>query len=157
MLSRPLHRIRSERGMTLVEVMMVIFLIGLTSSIVVFTMPERVKPIEKAADRLTRDVRMAADRAILTGRVQGIDLLEDGYARVEWQNEDWVVLRGAGSQREDAQIRILNTGGGADEAQPELIFDPTGVNEAFDLELMNKGERLILTLAADGEIRRDAR
>ncbi|MEM7493254.1 MAG: GspH/FimT family pseudopilin [Pseudomonadota bacterium] len=157
MLTRPLHKPHKEQGMTLVEVMMVVFLIGLTSSIVVFTLPERAKPIERAADTFARDVKMAADRAILTGRVQGIDVLERGYAQVEWKPEtqSWDQLRGRQGQRDELQLRLINVSEPGDDVGPELRFDPTGVNSAFDLELVVEGERMRLTLSPDGDVARD--
>ena len=157
MLTQPFHKPHTEQGMTLVEVMMVVFLIGLTSSIVVFTLPERAKPIERAADRFEQDVKMAADRAILTGRVQGIDVLERGYARVEWQPEtqSWDQLRGAQGQRDELQLRLINVAEANDNLAPELRFDPTGVNSAFDLELIVGRDRTRLTLSPDGGVARD--
>lgn len=151
---------RSEAGFTLVEVMTVVFIIGLTSGLVLLTMPERAPPSERVADAFARDVRQASDRAILTGRVQAIDLVEDGYRPVEWRDDSWVSLaRPRGLSRRGLRLTLRDGQRVDDEEEllPELVFDPTGVNDPVELEFRMDGDRFILNIAADGEVRREAR
>ncbi|MEO1642402.1 MAG: GspH/FimT family pseudopilin [Pseudomonadota bacterium] len=152
------HTRRSELGMTLVEMMAVVFIIGLATSLVVVTMPERADPAERAADAFTRDVRQVADRAILTGRVQGLDIHDDGYTAVQLRQGDWVEQPRA-KARVSNKALDLRVRGLAEVAEgvPELVFDPTGVNDPVEVEMRMGRARYVLTVAADGEVTREAR
>ena len=106
--------------MTLVEVMVVVFIIGLTSSLGILTMPERADPAERATDDFARDVRQVADRAILTGRVQGIDLTDEGYGIAQW-NGQWMTAPTRISNRAGPiQMRVIGAVEDNPLGQPEL-------------------------------------
>jgi len=153
MVSELNHSRGTERGFTLVELLTVIFIIGLTGSLVVFNMPSRASAGERALNIFEQDIRQAADRAILTGRVYAIDVIEDGYQLKTWQDGDWVLFRRP-QVRPDAilDIRVRSREEDADAMRPELIFDPTGVNDPVELEVRARGERFILTISAEGEV-----
>lgn len=160
MLRRALLSPQSQAGFTLVEVMTVVFIIGLTSSLVILTMPERPSASERAADAFARDVRQASDRAILTGRVQGIDLVEDGYRFVEWRGDGWERVPQRGRRdRTEVNLTLRGDGRRFDEAEdlPELLFDPTGVNDPVELDFRIGSERYVILIAPDGEVSREAR
>ena len=148
---------RTERGMTLVEVMVVVFIIGLTSSLVILTMPERADPAERATDDFARDVRQVADRAILTGRVQGIDLTDEGYGMAQW-NGQWMTAPTRISNRAGPiQMRVIGEVEDNPLGQPELVFDPTGVNDPVQLEMKVGAKRFLLTVDANGDVVREVR
>lgn len=147
-----------ERGMTLVEVMVVVFIIGLTSSLVILTMPQRTDPAELVADNFARDVRQLADRAILTGRMQGIDLNDEGYLFVQWDGVEWARLQDRGIDRaEQVQMRVIGSPEDATVKQPNLVFDPTGVNDPVQVEISVGANQFLLLVDANGEVVRETR
>ena len=79
MYNRPSNR-SSERGMTIVEVLMVVFIIGLAAGIVTLTIPQRPTEEQAGAQAFARVLREAQDQAILSGQPLGLKLSENGYA-----------------------------------------------------------------------------
>lgn len=158
MLTEPDLRRSTESGFTLVEILTVIFIVGLTGSLVVFTMPTRSTPAERALALFKQDIQQASDRAVLSGRVHAIDLIEDGYQLKVWTDGNWVTSKRSQARRLDAlDIRLRGRASDKDEARPELVFDPTGVNDQVELEFRARGERFILLVSPDGDVTHERR
>ena len=153
------HTRHSERGMTLIEVLTVVFIIALTSSLVVLTLPERSSEAERFTERFAQDVSRAHDRAILSGRVVGIGFARDRYRLQEWRQGEWHTVSGnSQSVPERVDIVFLNAPETEDDEQahPDILFDPTGVNTPTEMLVRSRGERLSVTVQADGEVQIDA-
>ena len=75
----------TQAGMTLVEVMAVLFIVGLTAGIVTLTLPENPSDEEASAQAFARVLTDAQDRAIMTGQPVGLNLTERGYMLVQWR------------------------------------------------------------------------
>lgn len=153
------HTRHGERGMTLIEVLTVVFIIALTSSLVVLTLPERTSEAERFAERFAQDVSRAHDRAILSGRVVGIGFTRDRYQLEEWRSGEWQTVSGNSQSLPDRiDLVFLNASEADDEEEtaPSILFDPTGVNTPIEILLRSRGERLSLVVKADGEVQIDA-
>ena len=158
MLAVPTHKRRAEGGFTLVELLTVIFIIGLTGSLVVFTIPTRSSPAERTLSVLTQDIQQVSDRALLSGRVYAIDLIEDGYQVKVWQDGSWRTAGRSSTGRQDVMdIRLRGRASDTDDARPELVFDPTGVNDPVELEVRAGGDRFIVTISPDGKVTHEQR
>lgn len=77
----PPLRLPSERGMTLLEMLIVLAVIAVVSGATVLALtPQRGNATEAAAQQLARAVQSAADRALVTGRDGALVADAGGYA-----------------------------------------------------------------------------
>lgn len=149
---------RGERGFTLVEMLAVIFVIGLASALVVLTMPPPEGPVEKAAERFAMLSQRAADEAIVTGDVVGLRIDERGYEFARYRGGAWIALPGfegddwplgatvALESEALSQARRMAEREPDDEPLPPLVtFDPTGGATPFTLRLEDHQRRFVIT------------
>lgn len=145
----------SERGMTIVEVLMVVFIIGLTAGIVTLTIPQRPTEEQAGAQAFARVLREAQDQAILSGQPIGLRLTERGYTLVQWRLEQWLPY-GAPTllprqfdivQQEDPAAITAKP-----DNWPDLVFDPTGIVEMAEFQLRGRGIRIDVNLIETGEV-----
>lgn len=151
MASRHAYR-ANERGMTIVEVLMVVFIIGLTAGIVTLTIPQRPTQEQASAQAFAQVLRDAQDQAIMTGQPVGLRFSETGYVLVQWQREQWLV-RGRPEQlppRLDIVPQAETSG--RPDGWPNYVFDPTGIVEPATFELRGRGARIDISLNAIGEV-----
>ena len=142
----------SERGMTIVEVLMVVFIIGLTAGIVTLTIPQRPTLEQAKAQAFAQVLRDAQDQAIMTGQPVGLRFSDTGYAMVQWQRERWMV-RGRPEQL-PPRLDIVPQADPTDhpDGWPDFVFDPTGIIEPATFELRGRGARIDISLNALGEV-----
>lgn len=145
----------SERGMTIVEVLMVVFIIGLTAGIVTLTIPQRPTEEQAGAQAFARVLREAQDQAILSGQPIGLRLTESGYALVQWRRDRWMPRGQAVAL--PRQLEIVDQEEQVIEPNrpsnwPDLVFDPTGIVEMADFQLRGRGIRIDVTINETGEV-----
>jgi len=75
-----------RRGFTLIEILVVVVIAGIVSSIVLLSMGtlRDDRDLEREAYRLASLIELAADEALLQGRDFGLELLHSGYRFVEY-------------------------------------------------------------------------
>ncbi|MFZ5755713.1 MAG: prepilin-type N-terminal cleavage/methylation domain-containing protein [Pseudomonadota bacterium] len=79
---------RSQRGFTLLEIMIVVVIVAILAAVVgpnLFAGNNRGKDFEREADMLAARVRVAQDDAMLYGHEYGIVFSETGYRFVVWE------------------------------------------------------------------------
>lgn len=83
------------RGFTLLELMLVVFLLGLTAGGVLMTLPPSVsaQPEKEAAEQLLRQIQQVQDDALMSGQLYGLYLTPDGYQFLRRQADRWQSLR----------------------------------------------------------------
>lgn len=156
--------------MSLVEVLVVVFIIGLASAMVVLTLPERRSPQAQLIDHMRQTLVRAQDQAVLSGQPVGLFVSEKGYSAAIWQAEGWQAIPGAEvafpisvdveTRINDETIRRNVRERGASEETapyPDLVFDPTGLAQVADIRLRARGERIDIRLDETGEITVEAR
>ncbi|MEL6414478.1 MAG: GspH/FimT family pseudopilin [Pseudomonadota bacterium] len=154
MYNRPSNR-SSERGMTIVEVLMVVFIIGLAAGIVTLTIPQRPTEEQAGAQAFARVLREAQDQAILSGQPIGLKLSENGYALLQWRRERWVPHGRAVAlprQLEVVEQEELIVDQQLPANWPDLVFDPTGIVEMAEFQLRGRGIRIDVTINETGEV-----
>ncbi|MCR9078122.1 MAG: GspH/FimT family pseudopilin [Hyphomonadaceae bacterium] len=138
--------------MTLVEVMTVLFIIGLTAGIVTLTLPQRPTEEQASAQAFATVLRDAQEQAIFAGQPVGLKLTDGGYALVQWRRDGW---RPQG--RPEALPRAMEISFDTDaqprpEGWPELVFDPTGIVQPAEFQLRARGVRIEIALLETGEV-----
>ena len=147
---------RSEYGFTLVEILVVVFIIGLSSGLVIMSLPERVSALEAAAGSVRQDLEDLQDRAVLTGVPHAIAVSAAGYERSVWRGGAWVPVNLP--EREFAgnvSIEIDRIGliGGREEGVGRIVFDPSGVPVLGVVVLSAEGERVEIALGLSDQER----
>ena len=144
--------------MTLVEVMLVLFIIGIASTVVVMTLPPQETPARSTANDLARTLQTAQDRAILTGNPIGVTLKDQTIGTAIWRGSAWQADRQVLRIPRTVDLRLLNAVSN-DEALdvPAIIFDATGVNSELSFRIDGRREAIDLTFKATGEVQIEAR
>lgn len=147
-----------RRGFTLVEIMVVVFIIGVILSFIVvnprafMTSPNTVKIfVQETALRL----KFAKEQAITTQSLIGFSLKPTSWKFYEFVDNQWELLDRPqplrpGSAPRDITMRVT----GNDTNDPQIVFYPTGELSPFILEceLNRQGYRGRITGLANGEI-----
>ncbi|KAB7622992.1 type II secretion system minor pseudopilin GspH [Alkalilimnicola sp. S0819] len=140
------------RGFTLMEVMVVLVLIGIITSMAVIGFGGgRADSLQEESRRLAVLMQLASEEAILTARPLGLRFDEEGYRFLQYEEQRWRVLE------EDPQLRpralpeflrleLLLEGQSAEPAGllaqgeededrllPEILFMETGELTPFEL------------------------
>ena len=139
--------------MTLVEVMAVLFIVGLTAGLVTLTLPERPTAEQASAQAFARVLREAQDQAIMAGQPVGLKLEDRGYALVQWRRDFWRPQRGAVTLPRGMNIRVQTEERIGPEGWPEIVFDPTGIVQPAEFQLRARGVRIDISLMESGEVR----
>jgi len=81
--------IAKEAGFTLVEILCVLFLIGVTLSVVILSVPQSKSVLDEQAERLTVELNALAQDGLISGAVTAAGFSEDGYALYAFENSEW--------------------------------------------------------------------
>uniref|UniRef100_S0DEV5 Putative general secretion pathway protein H n=1 Tax=termite gut metagenome TaxID=433724 RepID=S0DEV5_9ZZZZ len=145
---------KTERGFTLIELMVVITIIGLASAAVVLAMPDPRGQLADQADRFAARVRVVHDTAILDGRTTSVWVAPGGYGFDLRTRDGWQPMP-------DRALRVAQWGAGTKPALPRegrqrVIFDSTGLaDQPLDLRLDRDSASATVHIAADGEVHVD--
>lgn len=150
----------SQRGMTLIEIMVVVFIIGLSAGVVVMTLPPPKSGAAQAAERFSSTLTLAQERAIMTGFPVGLHFTETGYTVLSWTQGRWRPDRRPTVLDRGLEIDIRSelawpTGQQPPEDWPHIVFDPTGVNSALDFRIRGRAERIDIVVTETGEVQLD--
>ena len=146
----------SERGFTLVELMIVVTIIALASAAVVLALPDPRGRLIDDAEKFAARARAAHDSAIIEGRSVSIWVSSEGYgfdrrSAGAWQPISEKPLRVA---RWAVDVRpVIASAQGRDR----VIFDSTGLaNAPMDVQLRRGGDvAATVRIGADGSVKID--
>jgi general secretion pathway protein H len=137
--------VAAENGFTLIELMVVLFIVGLAAAAVVLALPEPGGSVRAEAERFAARASAARDTAILRARASAVRIGRGGYevsgrAGGAWRLEahyDWVAGTEARiGSRDDAVIR----------------FDPAGLAEPASVEFARGDGHAVVDIGADGAV-----
>lgn len=148
---------RSERGFTLVEVMVGLLVVGLLTGAVLMTLPPPGPRLADEAERLAGRLAQAREEALATNRPVEVALDTDGYGFRVLRLGAWTSLSDEPAFRRvrwpDGLTARVETADGRDAVR----FDSTGAAEPAVVRLATAERRVAVSVDAQGEVRVDDR
>ena len=168
---------RRQRGLTLVETLVVLAIIGLLASVVVLTLPAVSDDTEEEAYKLARHLRSAHELAIMRSQAIGLKIEPSTYTFLEYRNARWspaefrrtasrhalpegmilefqysgfVAPGTAGINRRTVRENANETG--QQQMTPEVIYQPTGEVTALEITLSGEEEVWLVSQSPSGAV-----
>ncbi len=142
-----------NRGFTLVEILVVLVIVGITLSFALLAFGDfgQSRRMMMAADQFTNMVGLAQQQAILESSTLGISLKNNSYQIVRFvPPNDWRPIADKGifavQHFPDKAVIDLNIKSSAKKNTPEIIINSTGDMTAFQLKLGTHQQPNIKTL-----------
>jgi general secretion pathway protein H len=138
-------------GFSLIELLVVIVIIGLLSSVVVMTMADPRGRITGDADRFAGRVRAARDSAIVSGRPMALWVSQTGYGFERREAGEWHALNegplAATDWSREAQARFTGV------SQLRMVFDSVGrADQPLDFTLARDTQHVRVKIDLDGRV-----
>ena len=148
------RRITKDAGFTLVEILCVLVVIGLMSSVVILSVPKPKSSLEKQAVLLTGQLNALAQDGLISGSVKAAGFSKDGYALYAFENSEWTERVSAEWEnsyrlsltRTSATLEIPKT------TEPIMVFQPTGLSTPFELTLSDRDMSYTVSTSGDGRV-----
>ena len=148
------RRVVKEAGFTLVEILCVLVVIGLMSSVVILSVPQPKSGLDKQAARLTNELNALVQDGLISGRVTAAGFSEDGYALYIFEDSKWTE-RISSEWSEDYRLILSRASKRLDmpkTTEPIILFQPTGLSTSFEFTLSDDETKYALKTAGDGRI-----
>lgn len=169
---------RRQRGLTLVELLVVIVILALASSVVLLNAPPSRPDVREDAERFAARLSLAFDETIATGRAMRLAIDASGYRFETREDDAWSPLEGDKAlgprpfdARSTAKLEMADAAddntealGGdardetADEEARRILLDPLGAQAAFSVRFSSADGAWLVTVT-DGaaiEVKEDA-
>ena len=155
----------SDAGLSLVEIMVALFIVGLTSSFVILSIPRSPTPLHEAQSLFEDQVRMAREAAMMSGSAYGVALEDHTLNPLIFRNGEWqappastrlltVQLPEAVELERTDIIEPRSVAFSLDDEpeplRPDIWFDPSGIAETAVIEMRHKGGLVRFSVQRDG-------
>lgn len=147
-----------QAGFSLVELMVVVFIIAVMSAVVVLNMPGGDRGPGAQAQALAARLRMAAQESITTGRIFGARLTDLSYDFQVLKAGEWEKVTGNRTLptdywQEGTMVDVAAGGREKMDAAPTIVFDPIGMVTPFTITLIRDGRTVRLQGDGKGGVR----
>ena len=140
-----------HNGFTLVELMIVIFIIGLSSALVILTLPSGQSELRADSEKFAARVAVARDNAILQSRPISVWIAASGYGFEELLQESWQPALDSALEPQDWSADIIAQT--PQDRRIRVVFDSTGLpSDGFNIKLSKDEYTQIVTLNAVGSV-----
>ncbi|MEM0986504.1 MAG: GspH/FimT family pseudopilin [Pseudomonadota bacterium] len=164
---------QSEAGFTLVEILVVVFIVALMSAVVVVNLPAPKPAGLVRADEIARDLRRASQEAIISGEPIALSILDGRYRFERYRAGFWSPAGAVSAGREastgrvsveiirdDAGNRRRNapqdrTGDTTAEFERQLVFSPVGDATPARVIISGSGDEWVIRVTASGDVQRE--
>lgn len=155
-----MKRCRSDKGFSLVEVMVVVAIMGMMASAVVLSLPDAGDKLEETLTRTERAMIALERHSVLTGKVVGVRFNSEGFETLVLGDDGWApaddILKPEATRFGGLVLDELSVNGAAldllsdQPMAPKVWFLPTGEKTAFSLTLRSPEQAMKLTVPAFG-------
>ncbi len=146
-----MRRRASERGFSLIELLVVIVIIGLLSTVAVLTMSDPRGRITGDADKFAGRVRAARDAAIVTGRPMALWVSQTGYGFQRRDMGEWRAMNDGPLASTDWSNATSARFDGV--SQLRMVFDSVGrADQMLDFTLERDTQKVRVRVDLDGKV-----
>ena len=151
------HNRRCATGFTLLEILLVVLIIGIVSSLLVMSISTSgsSRQLQQEAKRLVALMQYARQQAIMENRLYGLQLQPHGYQFMVYQNRNWQAAEQTALRLrqlpQQSRIRLLGPAP-ADPQQPAVMFSPLGEQDDFQLRLSLRDYHWRVTGQPNGQL-----
>ena len=166
----------TEAGFSLMEMLVVVFIIGLMSTLVILSMPRGSSSASHAADDVAVLLNRLKRESILLGEPVRWVHSRNAESFQRYQLGEWVLLSDNGGMFDrfslDENVRleialldfngktirqpVQRRGSETDDAASVIVFLPTGEANEAQIRVSDGGGQVKLTLNANGDLTRDS-
>lgn len=152
----------SEFGFSLVEMMVVVAIVGLMTSVVILTLPASNSDLDQRASGTEKALATLSLRSVMTGQILGVRFSAEGFETVRLSDDGWVVentilkpeVQSWSSVRVlELAVNNVDIDFSEPATNPHIWFLPTGEYPSFDLMLSAGTEKASITAPASGLIK----
>ena len=153
--------IKKQAGFTLVEILCVLALLGLTAGLVVLNLPKPAPPFRAEVQSVTTLLNLAARQSVIDGKSRGIDFTTSQLNILEYDGE-WIMDREQDFtdvsglnlvvEGQDIDLNDREKKKEKSELSPLIYFDATGNVTPFSLSINGREESFTLAPDARGRI-----
>ena len=142
----------SERGFTLIELMVVIFIIGLAAAAVVMNLPGDERAISDDSSKFAARLASVRDDAILQSRGMAVWVAPSGYGFEQREGGEWKPIADRAMRSENWNPGTQAVTGETD-GQARISFDSTGLPSGpLDVTLVRGDTQITVRVDAAGEV-----
>ncbi len=148
-----------QSGFTLVEVLAVLFIIGMMAGAVVMNMPKAKDPLQAEGELFAARMGLAAQSALVGQQSIGVILQEDGYEIVRYNDDIWETVDVFSFALDSKPFLELtqnaakiNLEAAEKSGVPVIRFDTTGLGTPFELKLQSGTSTYLVSGSGDGKI-----
>ncbi|KAK0351410.1 hypothetical protein LTR94_025064 [Friedmanniomyces endolithicus] len=126
--------------------MVTLAVIGLAAGAVVLSMPNPRPAVGLEAEQFAARLSRARDEAIMTNRSIAVQADAQGYVFASFEGGRWNPLNGVFEERSWGE-------GVATQSSPvRIVFDPTGVTNAAQVQLHKDNQSRVVSVDGAGEV-----
>lgn len=154
--------VRRDSGFSLVEMMVVVAIVGLLTSVVILVVPSKSNGLQRDIN-LTQQALVALSRnSVITGRILGVRFDPAGFDVVSLSDDGWVaentVIKTDARRWNASELASLTVDGikldpVSETARPHVWFLPSGEYPAFELHLSDQSRMASVLVSASGKFR----
>lgn len=146
--------VRHDSGFSLVEVILAMAILGLTTGMVVFTFSMAGPNLKDDAQDLTNNLIVLSRQAVVSGEMRAVGFSSDGYQMFAFDGETWTELGGEDWPKDVAVSLYENRKQSSppEETEPNWMFEPTAGATPFTLVLSDRDETWQIVSAGDGTV-----